>query len=109
MSWFASWTLYVGLLGVFSVYSCEFFAIGSESGSGIGLEAPAGQALLLSWAWSIVQRFVVNEPVLIFASTGIPMCFASAFCGNFCGESIVTCAGVVFETVLAVVKELTRV
>jgi len=28
---------------------------------------------MYSWAWSMVQRFVVNEPVIIFFSVMIPL------------------------------------
>ena len=32
-----------------------------------------GKELALSWAWSVMQRFVINEPILICAARYMPM------------------------------------
>ena len=34
----------------------------------VSTQADTNQLLMYSWAWSIMQRFVVNEPVIIFVS-----------------------------------------
>merc|ERR1711998_211720 len=56
-TWTLSWTVFVALMLPFSLYGCEFYSksVGGNS----------RQALLFSWAWSIGQRFLLNEPVTI--------------------------------------------
>jgi len=96
VGWMINWALLLGLMGVFSVYGCEFYSI--------YLEATNGEMLLFSWAFSVCMRFLINEPFLICASKGVPMLFASAFCANLCGETIATCLGLMVEGVVAFVR-----
>ena len=77
---------------------CEFYSVESEP--------TAGKALLLSWTWSVVQRFMINEPALIFVGKGFPMLVASEACANLCGETVANVVGVLFEVLLAIAKEL---
>ena len=56
---------FTALLLVFAVYGCVFDEASSVDNS--------DQLLMYSWAWSMVQRFVVNEPVIIFFSVIIPL------------------------------------
>jgi len=44
--------------------------------------------LLSSWAFSIFQRFVINEPIMICVAFFVPICFANECVANICGESI---------------------
>ena len=39
-----------------------------------------------SYASSAVQRFIVNEPVIIAMAVLIPLLFASECCANMCTE-----------------------
>ena len=69
---------------------------------------PAGNTdeLLISWALSAFQRFVLHEPTLILAAKGLPMLFGSAFCANCCGETIVNALSICFEGVMACLADL---
>lgn len=67
-----------------------------------------GTELLLSWAWSILQRFVVNEPLLILVGKLVPMLFSTALCANVCGESIANLAGYLVAGIISFVKVATR-
>ena len=49
---------------------------------------------------------VLHEPMLILAQKALPMLFASAFCANVCGETLVNLLTVFFESVLACVKHI---
>ena len=61
---------------------------------------------MYSWAWSIMQRFVVNEPFIITLGVLIPMLFATEFCANLCTES---CNNVLTVVVTVVIKSLKSV
>ena len=56
IGWASNWLLFVLMLLVFVIYGCRLQSINF---GGIGLDA----ALLLSWAWSAAQRFLVHEPL----------------------------------------------
>ena len=58
LGWGSNWLLFVFMLLVFVVYGCRLQSINF---GGVGLDV----ALLLSWAWSAAQRFLVHEPLLI--------------------------------------------
>ena len=53
--WGCNWLAFLALLALFMLYSCEFQTTLGASGN----------AFLLSWVWSVAQRFLINEPVLI--------------------------------------------
>ena len=61
---------------------------------------------MLSWLWSVFQRFIVNEPVLILAGKGVPMLFSTALCANVCGETIANTLGLMVEAVMTCVKQI---
>lgn len=63
---------------------------------------------LYAWFFSALQRFVLHEPTLILAAKGLPILFASAFCANCVGETIVNLLTVTFETLLTCIRELVR-
>ena len=62
--------------------------------------------LILAWALSAFQRFVLHEPTIILASRALPMMFASSFCANFCGETIVNLLTVFFTGIMACIAEI---
>lgn len=97
--WLLNWTLLLGLVVIFSIYGCKFYSIYSDQAN--------GEMLLLSWAFSVGMRFLINEPLLILASKGVPMLFASAFCANVCGEAIVTCLGLSVDCIVGFVRAVT--
>ena len=71
--WTANVVLFGGMCLLFALYGCEIYLATSAA-------EVTGRELILSWVWSIFQRFIVNEPALILAGKGLPMLFSSAFC-----------------------------
>ena len=53
--------------------------------------------LLLQWMISVGQRFVIAEPLIILLAFFIPICFASEFAANFCGETVNQVVDVVIQ------------
>merc|ERR1712167_291062 len=53
-------------------YRCEFYAS--------RVDGTNQQALLLSWGWSIGQRFLLNEPATILIGKLVPMLLSSELC-----------------------------
>ena len=100
LGWALNWLLFLGLLLMFSTYGCHFYNVFGDP------ETAGGQQLLLSWLWSVGMRFLINEPFLICASKGLPMLFTSAFCANFCSESIVACLSLTVEGLVSIIKTL---
>jgi len=97
--WAANLGVFFGLLLTFALYGCELF--------GAQVTANASwQALVLSWGFSIFQRFVVNEPCLILISRGLPILFTSEFCANVCGETVVNVLELIVQGVVTFVKSL---
>ena len=92
---------FTALLLVFAVYGCVFDEASSVDNS--------DELLMYSWAWSIMQRFVVNEPFIIILGVLIPMLFATEFCANMCTESCNSALGIAFAVCMTVVKRLKKV
>lgn len=55
---------------------------------------------------SILQRFVINEPMLILLSKGVPMLFTTELCANICGETAVNLLDLAVQGVAACIKEI---
>jgi len=134
--WMCNHLLFFVMLWTFLLYGCEIFEPNLESAvdsrrrlargggrggtTGNGGSATQGTEavpsttrmagntddLLIAWALSAFQRFVLHEPTLILAQRGLPMLFASAFCANCCGETIVNLLSLFFEGLMAVAKEI---
>ena len=49
---------------------------------------------------------ILHEPIMILASKGLPILFASAFCANCCGETIVALIELVVMGIVACIKEI---
>merc|ERR1711939_171845 len=62
--WALSWAFFAGLLFTFSLYACEFHVQRRDVRN--------QQEFLLSWGWSIFQRFLLNEPAGILLGRGVP-------------------------------------
>ena len=88
------------LLLVYVVYGCVFEQISAADNS---------EAFLLSWLWSILQRFVAMEPIIILFGALVPMLFASEACANLCTESCNNALGVGVAVVITFFKRLKRV
>lgn len=98
LGWALNWALTLTLMSVFTLYGCEL--IGTQGDSQIG------QQIVLSWCWSLFQRFIINEPMLIFIATGAPALFATECCANMCTESCSTCLGLFVEAIKAFMQTL---
>ena len=82
---------------------------GASVGVGVGSRTdPSGNTdeFVIAWAFSAFQRFVMHEPMLILASKGLPILFATECCANCCGESIVNLLSLVFEVIAAAIQQL---
>jgi len=130
--WGCNHLLFFTMLFFFLFYGCEIFepnlesivetrrrlARGGGGGGGTGGATSLNSAgptlrvagntdeLLIAWALSAFQRFVLHEPTLILAQKGLPMLFASAFCANCCGETIVNALTLFVEVLMAVAQEI---
>lgn len=101
LGWGLNLFTFFSMILLFSLYACEIYHFTSDADV-------TGQELLLSWAWSIMQRFIVNEPALILAGKGLPILFSSAFCANVCGETVANLLGLLVSALSTLLKNLTR-
>ena len=116
--------MFVFMLLVFVVYGCRFQAIyavgeaanatsageggsGEEGSGGEGVDPDA--ALFVSWAWSVGQRFLVNEPFIILFGFALPLLFATEFCANLCTESCNNVLGIVVTVIIKSMKRVMKV
>jgi len=119
--WVGNFICFGLMIFLFSLYMCELFepppfGVSSDSNTTNATEAglqeeqdePAGDTdeLLIAWALSCFQRFILHEPIMILASKGLPILFASAFCANCCGETIVALIELVVMGIVACIKEI---
>jgi len=100
LGWLLNHAFFTCLLLVFLVYGCEFEELSARDNS---------QLLMSSWAWSIMQRFVVNEPFIILIGVLLPILFASEFCANMCTESCNNVLGVALAMCITFLKRMRRV
>jgi hypothetical protein len=129
--WGCSYALYTGMLFTFVLYGCDLFepregaqaeagsdlhrrgdggssAMDAGSNATAAAAAPVGNTdeFLFAWILSAFQRFVLHEPTIILAAKGLPILFASTFCANVCGESIVNVLTVCFEGVVTCLAQI---
>lgn len=81
-------------------------AHGYHRGSPPHAAVPRHRALLISWGFSVFQRFVVNEPMLILVSKGMPILFTTEFCANVCGETVVNLLDLMVQGIVTCIKEI---
>ena len=129
LGWTLSFLLFAIMCFTFVLYGCQLFEsqdmVGDDAGDGdvnnsdgngdglavvraIPLIKQAGNPveLIISWLLSCFQRFVLLEPSLILANKGLPMLFASAFCANCCGNSIIESVSLLFVIITEFVKSM---
>jgi len=101
--WTANLALFAIMGLTFNLYGCELFEPRDDPAA-----PPAGNTdeLIIAWILSAFQRFVLHEPTLILAAKGLPILFASSFCANCCGESIVNLLSIFFTGVMACLAEI---
>ena len=97
LGWLFNHAAFVLLLLVYVVYGCVFEQISAADNS---------EAFLLSWLWSILQRFVAMEPIIILFGALVPMLFASEACANLCTESINMAVATAFAALVSFAKML---
>jgi len=73
-----------------------------------GALAQDGQSFLMPWLFSLVQRFIAMEPLIILIGVLLPMLFAAEFCANACTESCSNVLGVGLAVAITFLKRLKR-
>ena len=73
-----------------------------------GALAQDGQSFLMPWLFSLVQRFIAMEPLIILIGVLLPMLFAAEFCANVCTESCSNVLGVGLAVAITFLKRLKR-
>ena len=100
LGWTLNWSMLLALHLVFLVYCCEFSAMQVA-------DAPLMlQELLFSWLWSIGQKVIFNDTLIIIAARGLPMLLKSKCCSYICSEGCVEYIGQSIEAGGVVLKEL---
>ena len=102
LGWLANYFIFTALLLVFVVYGCVFDETSTLD------EGESDALLLYSWAWSILQRFVVNEPAIILVGVMVPLLFATECCANLCTESTNNVLGVCIAMLITFFKRMRR-
>ena len=103
LGWLLNHFFFVALLLVFVVYGCVFDEMYSAD------ETETDKLLMFSWAWSILQRFVLNEPIIILVSVLLPMLLATECCANMCTESCNNVLGVAVAMLMTFLRRMRRV
>jgi Ca2+-binding EF-hand superfamily protein len=114
------WGLSIGMFGIFLLmtlfFGCSLFEPQDpannpylpplEEGE-VSTHVPGDTVeLIRTWLFSCGLRFFLNEPMIILASKGLPMLFASAFCANMCGEVIVESLNLLVTIIIEVIKSI---
>jgi hypothetical protein len=114
------WGLSIGMFGIFMLmtlfFGCSLFEPQDpaknpylpplEEGE-VSTHVPGDTVeLIRTWLFSCGLRFFLNEPMIILASKGLPMLFASAFCANLCGEVIVESLNLLVTIMIEVIKSI---
>ena len=97
--WFFNWLFFGGMLIVFVMYGCHIKTLSPG-------DPKADEAIMLAWLWSVGQRFLINEPVIILIGVAMPALFASKVCASVCTESCENGMEVCVETTVQFVKAL---
>ena len=99
LGWSFNLAIFAFLLCIYIIYGCVFEQLSAEDNS---------EAFFWSWMWSLAQRFIAMEPILILIGALLPMLFASQFCANMCSESFNTALGVAFAVCITLSKRIRR-
>ena len=101
VGWTINWLLLLGLCEIFLIYACEFSTL-----PGVEDTPLLQRELMFAWALSVAQRVILNEPLVILSSRGLPMLLRSSFCSCFFSESCVGYIGEAVEAGVGMIKEL---
>ena len=99
LGWLINYLLFAFLLVVYIVYGCVFESLSAEDNS---------EAFFWSWMWSLAQRFVAMEPLIILFGALVPVLFASQACANLCTESCNNFLGIGFAVCITFMKRLKK-
>ena len=99
LGWGFNLSVFAFLLCIYIIYGCVFEQLSADDNS---------EAFFMSWMWSLAQRFLVFEPILILVGALLPMLFASQSCANMCSESVNTTLGIAFAVLITLAKRLRR-
>ena len=114
------WGLSIGMFGIFLLmtlfFGCSLFEPQDPAKNPFLPPLDEGEVsthvpgdtveLIRAWLFSCGLRFFLNEPMIILASKGLPMLFASAFCANLCGEVIVESLNLLVTILIEVIKSI---
>jgi len=106
--WVSNYLCFLLQMIVISAYGCELFEGTNYRDPNASPPVANPNEFWVTWCFSVIQRFVVNEPMLIVISRGLPMLFATAFCANCCGETIQGCLAVSLTSLVSCIKQATR-
>ena len=85
-----------------SSVEAELVEVNATNGTSHGDQI--AEYLLLQWMISVGQRFLIAEPIIILLAFFIPICFASEFASNFCGETVNNLVGIVVQVIVKMFK-----
>merc|ERR1712146_649593 len=99
LGWAINYVFFVFLLIIYIIYGCVFETLSAEDNS---------EAFFWSWMWSLAQRFLAMEPLIIVFGALVPVLFASQTCANLCTESCNNFLGVGFAVCITFMKRLKK-
>ena len=83
LGWTLNWLAMLTMLFIFWMYVCELSSGTAEDGQVVQSE------LLVSWGWVIIQRVLLNEPLVIIMTRALPILLHSRICACLFTESCV--------------------
>ena len=99
LGWAINYVFFVFLLIIYIIYGCVFETLSAEDNS---------EAFFWSWMWSLAQRFLAMEPLIILFGALVPVLFASQACANLCTESCNNFLGIGFAVCITFMKRLKK-
>ena len=100
LGWALNWLVLLALIQAFLLYACQFASLGLEDVPLLHRE------LLFGWLWSIGQKVLFNDPLVIITSRGLPMLLRSKMCACLCSEGCIEYIGQAVEAMGAIAKEV---
>ena len=98
--WVLNWAMLLALLQIFMMYACEYSTLPDAPSPLVQRE------LMFTWLWSVLQRILMNEPLVILSARGLPMLLRSKLCACLCSEACVDYMGHFVEAAAQLAKEL---
>lgn len=102
LGWCINVCLLLAMLQLFLLYVCEF---ASTEGSSESSQVLVERELMWSWGWSIMQRVLFNEPLMIISVRGLPMLLRAQCARQLCSEALLEYVAQAVETGAGIAKE----